>query len=198
MGNDKVEYSFPSDIYALAITFCAILNRTEWGHGLRTSILYEKVADYGLRPPFKERVTKVQRDLIEAMWSTEPEERLVIDNVISRLNMEGMWPKETDAAFMEFQSWYSKQKQESLDTESKQQCESAHQMLWAVYLAEKESESGGGALLSLKVHLADSIGYMTGVEGKMNEEMRNRVLKYLDNHVSLNREVFSGNWNPKS
>jgi serine/threonine protein kinase len=197
MSNDKLEYSFPSDIYALGITFCAILNGTEWGPGLSRSVLYEKVANHGLRPPLKERVTKVQRDLSEEMSVKDPGERLVIDEVISRLNMEGMWPKETDAAFVEFQNWYGKQQQELMDMESKQQCESARERMWAIYVAKIELESEGGTLLPLKVHLADSIGLLTGVEGKMNEEMKNRVLEYLENHESLDPEVFSGSWNPK-
>jgi serine/threonine protein kinase len=91
MGDDKVEYSFPSDIYALAITFCAVLNGSEWNHGLPLKVLYQKVAEKNFRPPFNKSVTKVQRDLIEAMWLKDPGERPVIDDVVSRLAMQGMF-----------------------------------------------------------------------------------------------------------
>jgi serine/threonine protein kinase len=190
MGEDGVSYSFPSDIYSLAITFAAVLNGKEWVHNLSSRAFNRMVTNENFRPPFKVSVTQPQRDLIEAMWVKDLGQRILIDEVLMRLRTEGMWPRETDDEFKEFVDWLEKQPQEQFAMENKQQCDNASELLRS--LEEDQSSGGGGDLQSLKDHLAECIGFMTGTGAVINQEMKDRVRDHLSSHGSLNPAVFAG------
>jgi serine/threonine protein kinase len=182
---DSANYGFPADIYSLAITFWEVLRGTPWEPPVTDSRFNEGIISGKLRPHNEGEVNKLtdlQLELLTNMWHHNPGERWPISKVLDHLKMSDMWEESTTSEFDRYLQWYGTQPQVNVDLKRVGQASEA------VDLDKLLEPTDPG--LGFSGYIADIIGMFTGKGDDVNMEMRQKVLRQLENNRSLDHGGF--------
>jgi serine/threonine protein kinase len=190
MSDPGYQYGFPADIFSLGITFAEVLNGECWepaNEAAQTDLTVSigHLIAMGQRPPFHQHISPLQRSLIEGMLWNNPDDRFSIHEVVWRLADHAMWPEAPDAAFEAYKKWLADPTREirEIDQTLLSQCNNGLDACMAT--------QNRCAEMTLREHVAEVIGFLTGEGKAINEEMEHRVLVHLQQHESLTKDVFS-------